>query len=64
MALKRGRRVNRLFLLIGVVSRAKTGVGYGKTKRSLRKVTGERKWSVFIGPVLPGEARVKALCLG
>ena len=64
MALKRGRRVNSLFLLIGVVLRAKTGVGDGKTKRSLRKVTGERKWSVFIVPILPGEARVKALCLG
>lgn len=30
MALKRGRRVNRLFLLIGVVSRAKTGGGMAK----------------------------------
>ena len=48
MALKRGRRVNCLFLPIGVVSRAKTGGGYGKTKRRLQKVTGEGQRSVFI----------------
>lgn len=59
MALKRGRRVNRFFL----VSKAKTGAGYGKMKQSLQKVTGGRKWSVFIVPILPREG-VKALFLG
>lgn len=59
MALKRGRRVNRFFL----VSKAKTGGGYGKMKQSLQKVIGERKWPVFIVPILPGDG-VKALFSG
>ena len=51
--------MNRFFL----VSKAKTGGGYGKMKQSLQKVTGERKWSVFIVTILPGD-RVTALFLG
>lgn len=43
LALKWGGRVNSLFLPVGTVSRAKTGGGFGKKKKRLQKVTGERK---------------------